>query len=76
MLKDFHQIFPLFANVVMPILAGLVFFAMAKYVQRIGPLRTLIAGELTYKGPTWVFLPRHLSGLSPASNPFPPSLAA
>ena len=50
MIKDFHQFFPLFSNVVMPVLAGLVFFAMAKYVKRIGPLRTLIAGELTYKG--------------------------
>lgn len=45
MLKDFHQFFPLFSNVVMPVLAGLVFFAMAKYVKRIGPLRTLIAGN-------------------------------
>ncbi|MBL0059721.1 MAG: hypothetical protein IPP35_11605 [Elusimicrobia bacterium] len=50
MLKDFHQFFPLFSNVVMPVIAGLIFFAMAKYVKRIGPLRTLIAGELTYKG--------------------------
>ena len=56
MIKDFHQFFPLFSNVVMPVLAGLVFFAMAKYVKRIGPLRTLIAGELTYKGAYLGFL--------------------
>jgi hypothetical protein len=66
MLKDFHQIFPLFANVVMPVLAGLVFFAMAKYVKRIGPLRTLIAGELTYKGAYLGFL---FLGIYLASRP-------
>ncbi|MBL8023717.1 MAG: hypothetical protein JNK54_05475 [Elusimicrobia bacterium] len=50
----------------MPILAGLVFFAMAKYVQRIGPLRTLIAGELTYKGAYLGFL---FLGIYLASRP-------
>jgi hypothetical protein len=64
--KDFHLFFPLFSNVVMPILAGLVFFAMAKYVQRIGPLRTLIAGELTYKGAYLGFL---FLGIYLASRP-------
>lgn len=66
MLKDFHQIFPLFSNVVMPVLAGLIYFAMAKYVQRIGPLRTLIAGELTYKGAYVGFL---FLGIYLASRP-------
>lgn len=66
MLKDFHQIFPLFSNVVMPVLAGLVFFAMAKYVKRIGPLRTLIAGELTYKG---AYLGFFFLGIYLASRP-------
>lgn len=66
MLKDFHQIFPLLSNVVMPVLAGLVFFAMAIYVKWIGPLRTLIAGELTYKGAYLGFL---FLGIYLASRP-------
>jgi hypothetical protein len=44
------EFFPLFINFVAPVLAGLVYFAMAKYVRHIGPLRTLITGELTYRG--------------------------
>jgi hypothetical protein len=51
-----NAFFPLFLNVVLPVLAGIVFFAMALYVRRIGPLRTLIAGELTYDGAFWGFL--------------------
>lgn len=66
MLNDFHQFFPLFSNVVMPVLAGLVFFAMALYVHRIGPFRTLIAGELTYQGAFWGFL---FMGIYLASRP-------
>jgi len=39
-----------------PILAGLVYFALARYVKQIGPLRTLVTGRLTYKGAFWGFL--------------------
>lgn len=56
MLNDFRAFFPLFSNVVVPVLAGLIFFAMAKYVRHIAPLRTLITGELTYRGAYLGFL--------------------
>ncbi|MBL0349891.1 MAG: hypothetical protein IPP68_05910 [Elusimicrobia bacterium] len=56
MLNDFRELLPIFSNVVMPLLAGLIFFAMAKYVHHIAPLRTLITGELTYRGAYWGFL--------------------
>jgi hypothetical protein len=64
--RDFQQFFPLFINVVVPLLAGLVFFAMAKYVHHIGPMRTLITGELTYRGAYWGFL---FLGIYLASRP-------
>ena len=46
----------LFVNGVVPLLAGLVFFALARYVKHIGPLRTLVTGRLTYEGAFWGFL--------------------
>jgi hypothetical protein len=58
--------FPLFLNVALPLFAGLVFFAMALYVKHIGPLRMLIAGELTYQGAFWGFL---FLGIYLASRP-------
>jgi len=51
---------------VIPVLAGLVYFAMARYVKHIGPLRTLIAGEATYRGAYWGFL---MFGIYLASRP-------
>ncbi|HRY29730.1 MAG TPA: hypothetical protein P5079_06785, partial [Elusimicrobiota bacterium] len=58
--------FPLFVNFVLPILAGLVYFAMARYVHHIGPMRTLITGQLTYQGAYWGFL---FFGIYLASRP-------
>ncbi len=66
MANDFRQFFPLFSNFVMPLLAGLIFFAMAKYVHHIRPLRTLITGELTYRGAFLGFL---FLGIYLASRP-------
>jgi hypothetical protein len=63
---DFREFFPLFLNVVIPVIAGVVYFALAKYVHHIGPLRTLIAGELTYTGAFWGFL---FLGIYLASRP-------
>jgi len=60
------EFFPLFLNIVIPILAGLVYFAMAKYVKHIRPMRTLIAGDTTYKGAYWGFL---FFGIYLASRP-------
>jgi len=48
--------FPVFVNVVVPIMAGLVFFALARYVKHIAPMRTLVTGQLTYAGAYWGFL--------------------
>lgn len=50
------EFFELFVNVVIPILAGIVYFALARYVKHIGPLRTLVTGKLTYDGAYWGFL--------------------
>lgn len=61
-----REFFPLFLNVVVPVFAGLVFFAMAMYVRHIGPMRTLITGEMTYKGGYWGFL---FLGIYLASRP-------
>ena len=43
-------------NVIIPILAGTVYFALARYVKHIGPMRTLVTGKLTYDGAYWGFL--------------------
>ncbi len=60
------EFLPVFLNVLLPVLAGLTYFAMAKYVKRIGPMRTLIAGELTYQGAYLGFL---IFGVYLASRP-------
>lgn len=66
MMNDFREFFPVFLNFVVPILAGLIYFAMAKYVSQIGPMRTLITGEITYRGAFWGFL---VFGVYLASRP-------
>lgn len=50
------EFFPIFINVGLPVLAGLVYFALARYVKHIGPMRTLVTGKLTYDGAYWGFL--------------------
>jgi hypothetical protein len=52
-MSDFFQIF---FNVVVPVLAGIVYFMLARYVKHIGPMRTLVTGKLTYDGAYWGFL--------------------
>lgn len=61
------EFFSIFANVAVPILAGMVYFALARYVKHIGPMRTLVTGKLTYDGAYWGFL---LLGAYLASRPF------
>ena len=63
-MKDF---FAIFVNVAVPVLAGVVFFALARYVRHIGPMRTLVTGKLTYDGAYWGFL---LLGAYLATRPF------
>src|SRR5215204_6024274 len=43
------------ANVAFPLCSGLTFFALARYSVVIAPMRTLVTGELTYKGAAWGF---------------------
>ncbi len=50
------QLILILANIVVPLLAGLVFFALAKYVGYVAPLRSLVTGELTYKSAFWGFI--------------------
>jgi hypothetical protein len=50
------EFFSIFLNVAVPVLAGLVYFALARYVKHIGPMRTLVTGKLTYDGAYWGFL--------------------
>jgi hypothetical protein len=50
------EFFQIFVNVAVPILAGIVYFALARYVKHIGPMRTLVTGKLTYDGAYWGFL--------------------
>src|ERR1044072_6199933 len=61
------QFFPIFVNVGIPILAGVVYLALARYVKFIGPMRTLVTGKLTYDGAYWGFL---LLGSYLATRPF------
>jgi hypothetical protein len=46
----------IFLNVAVPVLAGVVYLMLARYVKHIGPLRTLVTGKLTYDGAYWGFL--------------------
>lgn len=46
-MRDF---WPIFANVILPLAAGITFFALARYSSTIAPMRTLVMGETTYKG--------------------------
>lgn len=62
-MSDFFYIF---FNVAVPVLAGLVYFLLARYVKHIGPMRTLVTGKLTYTGAYWGFL---LLGAYLASRP-------
>ena len=50
------EFFVIFINVAVPILAGIVYLAMARYVKHIAPMRTLVTGKLTYDGAYWGFL--------------------
>lgn len=63
-MSDFFHIF---FNVGVPVLAGLIYFMLARYVKHIGPMRTLVTGKLTYDGAYWGFL---LLGAYLASRPF------
>jgi hypothetical protein len=43
-------------NVFIPLAAGIMFFALARYVRYIGPLRQFAAGKQTYDSAYWGFI--------------------
>lgn len=43
-------------NLIMPVIAGLTYFFLAKYIAYIAPLRKLVTGDITYKGAYWGFI--------------------
>lgn len=47
---------PLVENIVMPFIAGLLYFLLANYIRYVAPLRKLITGATTYKGAYWGFI--------------------
>lgn len=61
------EFFQIFFNIAVPVLAGLVYFMLARYVKHIGPMRTLVTGKLTYDGAYWGFL---ILGAYLATRPF------
>jgi hypothetical protein len=61
------EFFKIFFNVGVPVLAGIVYFMLARYVRHIGPMRTLVTGKLTYTGAYWGFL---ILGAYLATRPF------
>lgn len=61
------EFFQIFFNVAIPVLAGVVYFMLARYVKHIGPMRTLVTGKLTYDGAYWGFL---ILGAYLATRPF------
>jgi hypothetical protein len=50
-----HDAWLILANVALPLCSGITFFALARYVNHIAPMRTLVTGEMTYKGAAWGF---------------------
>ena len=50
-----HDGWLIFINLALPICAGVTFFALARYVLHIAPMRTLVTGEMTYTGASWGF---------------------
>lgn len=60
------EFFKIFLNLGIPIIAGVIYFMLARYVRHIGPMRTLVTGKLTYDGAYWGFL---LLGLYLATRP-------
>ncbi len=45
----------IFTNIALPLSAGFTFFALARYVTHIAPMRTLVTGDTTYRGASWGF---------------------
>ncbi|MCB4757718.1 MAG: hypothetical protein LHV69_11940 [Elusimicrobia bacterium] len=55
-MRSLLEFFPIFLNIVIPLLSGMVYFALARYVRHIGPVRTLVTGKLTYDSAYYGFI--------------------
>jgi two-component system, response regulator YesN len=44
------------ANIVVPILCGVIYFLLAKHIAYIAPLRKIVTGDKTYKWAYWGFI--------------------
>lgn len=51
-----HELLKIFIYIVVPGLAGITFFALAKFVKQVTPLRALVASEQAYQFAFWGFL--------------------
>src|SRR3989338_505852 len=51
-----HELLKIFIYIVVPGLAGITFFALAKFVKQVTPLRALVASEQAYRFAFWGFL--------------------
>jgi len=51
-----QELAKIFMHMVLPALAGVTFFALAKFVKQITPLRSLVSSEQAYKYAFWGFL--------------------
>lgn len=47
---------PIVVNIIVPLISGSIFFALAWYVRRITPMRSLAMGQLTYVSAFWGFI--------------------
>ena len=46
----------IFADIIAPVVAGVIYFVMARYIKYITPMRILVVGKQTYHGAYWGFL--------------------
>src|SRR5690242_3721880 len=51
-----QELIKIFVYIVVPALAGITFFALAKFVKHILPLRALVSSPETYETAFWGFL--------------------
>src|SRR5690348_9178036 len=55
-LEMVQELSKIFIHIVIPGLAGITFFALAKFVKHIAPLRALVSSLQTYRAAFWGFL--------------------
>lgn len=58
--------FHVIVDIIIPVVAGSIFFVLAGYIKYVAPMRTLVTGEKTYRWAFWGFL---FFGIYLASRP-------